>query len=99
MTSITIFEQSAGCCGGSASGSLVSFLQRKFKDQARVEVVTMHDGAARVTVPAALLMLMSEHGDASLPAVLVDDKVVAHGRLPNFMEAVALVTGASPGKI
>ena len=93
MKSIAIFEQSGGCCGGSSSDSLISFLQRKFKGEANVEVVKMNDSSARVPVPPSLLMLMTEHGDACLPAMVVDGNVVAHGKLPNFMEAVSLING------
>jgi hypothetical protein len=93
MKAISIFEQSGGCCGGSMSESLVSFLQRKFKGEATVEVVKMNDSSVRVPVPASLLTLMTEHGDACLPAMVVDGIVVAHGKLPNFMEAVSFING------
>ena len=93
MKSISIFEQSGGCCGGSVSDALVSFLQRKFKGEATIEVIKMNDTSARVPVPSSLLMLMTEQGDACLPAMVVDGNVVAHGKLPNFMEAVTLING------
>lgn len=95
MKSIELYERSGGCCGPSASGSLVSFLQRKFKNEADIKVHDVGKPDAKLVVPPALVMAMAEQGEACLPAIVVDGRVVSTGRLPNFMEAVTLISGNS----
>ncbi len=104
MKAIQIFEQSAGCCGPSQSASLLSFLERKFRGVAEVKAYDLAH-VANAPVPPTLLAVFVEKGEAALPALVVDQVVVCSGKLPTFLEAVALVNGVAaapsggPGKL
>lgn len=94
MKSIQIFEQSVGCCGPSQSASLLSFLERKFRD---VATVTAYDLAhtKNAPLPPALLDLFLKSGESALPALVVDQSVVCSGKLPSFLEAVTLINATA----
>ena len=94
MKSIQIFEQSAGCCGPNQSASLLSFLERKFRDVAQVTAFDLAH-VANAPVPPALVDLLLNAGESALPALVVDQKVVCSGKLPTFLEAVTLINAAS----
>ena len=100
MKTIEIYESNQSCCGPSASAALVSFLQRKFKGEAEVRVVDLADEDGVVDLPATLIAKIASQGRACLPAVVLDGAVVATGKLPTFLDAVAMVRGTSaPGDV
>src|SRR5437588_6917443 len=93
---VYIFEKN--CCGPSPSTELTTFLQRKFADQAEIKTFDLGKPNGLLPIPASLLMKIQTEGGNCLPAIVVDDVLVAERKLPNFLEAVELVQTGQPSK-
>jgi hypothetical protein len=82
------------CCGTSGAQALAEFLSERLTDQAEVQ---FHDlsagGAARVSVPAALIAHLNATPPGALPVMFVDGRLVAAGALPNYLDAVEVARG------
>jgi len=91
MKRIHIFEQHLDCCSPSPSASLASFLERKYRNNADVKTINLATVTENVHLPPSVLLLLQKEGGASLPALVVDDIVVAHRGLPTFMDAIRLI--------
>src|SRR5436190_1478159 len=89
---IQLFEEN--CCGPSSSTEFVSFLQHRFGAEADIRVFDLAQRNGRLPLPPDLLLKIQT--EDCLPLLVVDGVVVAQRKLPNFLEAVALVRSGQP---
>jgi hypothetical protein len=94
MKRVYFFEKI--CCGPSAGQGLLDFIQKRFGEQVETKAFDLSKAKGMLPIPGSLMMKIQTQGLGCLPALVVDNVVVAEGRIPNFLEAVELVqTGKS----
>jgi hypothetical protein len=94
MKRVYFFEKI--CCGPSAGQGLLDFIQKRFGDQVETKAFDLSKARGMLPIPTNLMMKIQTTGLGCLPALVVDNVVVAEGRIPNFLEAVEMVQSGQP---
>lgn len=85
-----LYDKSHGCCGPARTGELADFLRRRC-GWADVREFDLADDSAQPPAPPEFIQLLVTQGDAALPILLLDGKVVSSGRVPNFLEVMTSI--------
>lgn len=85
-TPLWIFDRAQGCCGPARTAELAQFLRRRCQ-WADVQEFDLAE-SSMIPSPPELVQALLSRGDAALPALVMNGRVLWSGKVPNFMEAM-----------
>ncbi|PSB03876.1 arsenic metallochaperone ArsD family protein [Merismopedia glauca] len=96
MKTVYIYDKS--CCRTNVIEDLASYIRQELAQEVEVKVFDLAKPNQSVPVPRSLFLKMQSDGGKSLPAIVVDNVIIALGKLPEPAVAVdAIKTGKPVG--
>lgn len=88
---ISLFD--ADCCGGpDTTGEYAQFLRNRFGETVEVKLYRVGGDLGFTQVPGDLARQLFAQGANTTPLLAIDGELVVQGSLPNWIEAIKLVT-------
>jgi len=84
----------ARCEGDPDLGPYADFLRRKLGDRATVTVIEMADCTDFSEIPPELIQRVAGQEIKGIPVVILNDKILMSGRLPNWMDSFEIIEKA-----
>ncbi|MGB5596829.1 MAG: arsenic metallochaperone ArsD family protein [Crocosphaera sp.] len=94
MKKVYIYDKS--CCHSGSIEQLSSFIQEQLNTQVEVKTFNLAEPNQSVPIPFALFTKIQKDGSKCLPAIVVDNSVVALGKLPKLEDALEMVQTGQP---
>jgi hypothetical protein len=96
MKKVYIYDKS--CCHANAIQELASSIRERFAEGTEVKVFDLNKKDRSIPIPRSLFMKMQTDGGKCLPAIVVDNSIVALGKLPKLEEAIEAIRSGKPIK-
>lgn len=82
------------CEGDPDLGSYADFLRRKLGDRATVTMIEMADCTDFSVIPPELIQRVAGQEIKGIPVVILNDKILMSGQLPNWMDSFEIIEKA-----
>ena len=84
----------ATCEGDPEIGAYADYLRRKLGDRATVQLIEMADCTDFSAIPPELFQRAAGQQINGIPIVMLNDKILMSGRLPNWMDSFEIIEKA-----